>query len=127
MRGAGAVHGTLKRFSLCARTCEPRPSTKRPREADWRSQLAFATAIGLRENAIAMLVWSDACSVLTAATARARNGSFLFSDVVRPLKPAVSAARATPGTARRSSWGTWTIRSEEHTSELQSPSFISYA
>src|SRR5439155_14680552 len=51
--------------------------------------------------------WSDACSVLTAATARARNGSFLFSDVVMPVKPAVSAARATPGTARRSSWGTW--------------------
>ena len=105
MRGAGAVHGTLKRFSLWARTCEPSPSTKRPREAVCRSQLALATAIGLRENAIAMLVWSDACCVLTAATARARNGSFLFSDVVRPLNPAVSAARAVAGTARRSSWG----------------------
>ena len=84
MRGAGAVHGTLNRFSLCARTWEPSPRTKRPRDAFCRSQLTFATAIGLRENEIAMLVSSVGVVVATAASACARKGSFLFSDVVRP-------------------------------------------
>src|SRR5262249_20354531 len=82
--GAGGLHGALKRFSLWARTCDPRPRTKRPRDAIWRSQLAFATGIGLRENAMAIPVASPRRLVLTAATPRARKGSFLFSEVTRP-------------------------------------------
>jgi hypothetical protein len=84
MRGAGALHGTLKRFSLWARTCEPRPSTKRPREATWRSQLALATGMGLREKAMATPVERLMRAVVTAATPSARKGSFRFSEVTRP-------------------------------------------
>ena len=37
-RGTGALHGTLKRRSLCPFTCEPSPRRKRPREFACRSQ-----------------------------------------------------------------------------------------
>ena len=37
-RPAGAIHGTLNRRSLCALTCEPSPTTKRPFECRCRSQ-----------------------------------------------------------------------------------------
>ena len=30
MRAAGRPHSELNRFSMCGRTCEPRPSRKRP-------------------------------------------------------------------------------------------------
>jgi hypothetical protein len=44
----------------------------------------LATGIGLRENAMAMPVPRPMRVVLTAATARARNGSLRFSAVSTP-------------------------------------------
>jgi len=60
------------------------PRTNRPREATCKSQLAFATTIGLRGKAIATDVPSSMRSVFTAAMACARNGSCLFSIVSSP-------------------------------------------
>ena len=56
MRGAGGVHGTEKRRSLWALTCEPNPTTNRPPVAPARSHPTLATAIGERAKAIATLV-----------------------------------------------------------------------
>src|SRR2546428_425948 len=55
MRGAGGVHATEKRRSLCARTCDPRPTTKRPPVEPARSQPTCATPIGVRAKALAIL------------------------------------------------------------------------
>ena len=84
MRGAGGVHGTEKRRSLCALTCEPRPMTKRPPKEPAMSQPSSATAIGVRAKAIATPVWSSTRSVAAPATASARNGSCLFSIAMMP-------------------------------------------
>ena len=84
MRGAGGVHGTEKRRSLWARTCEPRPTTKRPAVDPARSQPTCATAIGVRAKEIATPVWSSIRSVAAPATASARNGSCLFSIEMMP-------------------------------------------
>ena len=54
--GPGDSNFTEKRRSLCALTCVPRPSVKRPPEAFCRSQAMCAVIIGLRENTVAMLV-----------------------------------------------------------------------
>ena len=67
-----------------ARICEPSPSTKRPPEADCKSQLALATGIGLRENAIAIPVQRASRDVFTAAIPSERNGSCRFSEVTTP-------------------------------------------
>jgi hypothetical protein len=84
MRGAGGVHGTEKRRSLWALTCEPSPTVNRPPVAPARSQLTLATAIGERAKAIATLVCSSMRSVAVPATASARNGSCLFSIAATP-------------------------------------------
>ncbi len=77
-----ATQGVLKRLSLCARICVPRPRTNRPREAICKSQEAWATTIGLRGNAMATAVPSPMRVVETAATPNARNGSFWLSWVI---------------------------------------------
>ena len=59
MRGAGAVHGTEKRFSLCGRICEPSPSVKRPPVLAARSQPILAATIGERGKEIATPVCSS--------------------------------------------------------------------
>ena len=84
MRGAGGVHGTEKRRSLCARTCEPKPTTKRPPVEPARSQPTLATAIGVRAKAIATPVCNSIRRVAVPATASARNGSCLFSIETTP-------------------------------------------
>ncbi|HEY1430839.1 MAG TPA: hypothetical protein VGF39_04310 [Stellaceae bacterium] len=84
MRGAGGVHGTEKRRSLWALTCEPKPTIKRPPVAPARSQPTLATAIGVRANAIATLVCNSIRSVAAPAIASARNGSCLFSIEATP-------------------------------------------
>src|SRR6185312_5789774 len=106
MRGAGGVHGAENRRSLCARTCDPSPTTKRPPVEPARSHPVSATAIGVRAKAIATEVCSSILSVAAPATASARNGSCLFSIVTMPSYPSASAARAASGTRRRFSCGT---------------------
>ena len=83
-RGAGASQGTENRRTLCARTCVPSPSTKRPRLARCRSQAVIAVTIGLRVNAVAIAVPSVTRSVDTAAAASGRNGSCCVSAVQTP-------------------------------------------
>jgi hypothetical protein len=60
-------------------TCEPRPRTKRPPEAFWRSQATCARIIGLRAEAIAIAVPRPIRDVVVEATARGRNGSWRVS------------------------------------------------
>lgn len=63
---------------MWAFTCEPRPSTKRPRDAFWRSHAVWARIIGLRAN----------------ATASDTNGSWrVTADQIAP-NPISSARRA---------------------------------
>ena len=75
MRAAGRLHGIEKRLWMCGRICVPRPSAKRPRESVCRSLLAWATSMGLRANATAMLLNSNARDVCSAASASGKNGS----------------------------------------------------
>ena len=81
------------------------PSAKRPFEAVCRSQQAFATTIGLRGKAMATAVPSSIRFVAVAATACARNGSWRFSIVSTPSKPAASASAAAADTSFRSFCG----------------------
>ena len=86
MRGAGAVHGTEKRRSLWARTCEPMPSvTRAPPKLEARSQPTLATVMGERAKAMATPVCSSMRLVAAPATASDRNGSCLFSWVLTPV------------------------------------------
>ena len=85
MRGAGADHGTEKRFSLCGLICEPRPSVKRPPVLAARSQPMLAAIIGERGKEIATPVCSSIFFVATPATASARKGSCRFSCVLTPV------------------------------------------
>ena len=105
MRAAGAIQGTLKRRSLCARTWLPRPSTKRPPEWRARSQAWFATIIGLRGKAMATEVASCTRSVAKAAKASGAKGSWRSSFAVTASNPSSSAARAEGPHARQSSTG----------------------
>jgi hypothetical protein len=57
---------------------------KRPPDARWISQLISAVIIGLRGKAIATDVPSVTRSVVIAAAASGRNGSFLISGVTMP-------------------------------------------
>ena len=54
---------------------------KRPFEYACRSQPMFATVIGVRANATAMLVPSSIVVVCSAASTRGRKGSWLISAV----------------------------------------------
>ena len=65
----------------------------------------FATTIGLRGKAMATAVPSSIRVEAPAATASARKGSWRFSIVSAPSKPAASAAAAAAGTSFRSFWG----------------------
>jgi hypothetical protein len=99
MRAAGLPQGMAKRRSMWARTCEPRPSWKRPSLISWRSLASTATFIGLRANATAM---AD-CRVMreVARAARARDGktSCLVSAAPKPSYPSFSAATAAASTS----------------------------
>src|ERR1700730_15329865 len=100
-RGPGGAQRTAKRRSLWALTWVPRPSTKRPPEAFWRSQAVCANTMGLRGKATAMAVPSCRRSVFTAATARGRKGSCFVPADQRQPKPMASARRASWATPRR--------------------------
>ena len=85
IRAAGDDHGMEKRFVMWARICDPRPSTKRPLEAAFKSWPTCASTIGVRANATAMPVTRSTRSVSCAAKASGMNGSWAVSAVWMPL------------------------------------------
>ena len=83
MRGAGCDQGIEKRRSTCGFTCDPSPSTKRPREYRARSNAVLASVIGVRPKAMAMAVPTVIRSVASAACSNCKNGSCFVSPTQR--------------------------------------------
>jgi hypothetical protein len=92
IRSAGADQGMLNRRSICARICEPMPSTNRPWLNVFRSLATAAIVIGLRANATATAVPSSNVEDFSAATSNGKNGSRVTSVDQTPSKPTRSAA-----------------------------------
>ena len=80
---------------MCAFTCVPKPSEKRPRLARATSQAVCAVIIGLRGNATAIAVPSRMSDVTVEATAHARKGGRFDSVNHIPANPSSSTRRAT--------------------------------
>jgi hypothetical protein len=93
----------LKRRSMCAFTCVPRPRMNRPPERAARSQAACATTTGLRAKAIATDVPTWAREVCSAIKAREMNGPCDVSRTKIPSKPHPSSVLASSATRLRSS------------------------
>ena len=70
----GRPHGMEKRRVMCAFTCDPRPSTRRPREKRWRSCAVYATDMGEREKATAIDVPMSIRSVARPPTRAGGTG-----------------------------------------------------
>ena len=102
MRATGLLHVIEKRFSMCGRICEPRPSTNRPPDIRCSRSAICARSMGLRANTIAMFVKSVARVVCSPARTSGKNGSCGPSAVYSPSKPMPSSSRAIVGTFGRS-------------------------
>jgi hypothetical protein len=84
MRAAGWPHSIENRLVMWGLIWLPRPRMKRPSEKRWRSWALWASVIGLRAKATAMLVPISIRSLCSAARSRVRNGSWLVSDANTP-------------------------------------------
>ena len=86
--GPGGRTWTAYRRSMCAFTCVPSPTRKRPPVVSASSQAICAVIIGLRGNATAIAVPRSIPSIASAAAAQLRYAVRPPSNSHRPPKPA---------------------------------------
>ena len=84
IHGPAGDQGTPKRRSICALTCVPSPSVKRPRDSFCKVQALMAVTAGLRGKAMATEVASFSLRVASAASAMMMKGSSLVSSTTMP-------------------------------------------
>ena len=84
IHGPAGDAGTPKRRSICALTCVPSPSVKRPPDSFCKVQALMAVTVGLRGKAMATEVAILSLDVAWAANPMMTKGSSLVSSTTMP-------------------------------------------
>ena len=84
IHGPAGDQGRPKRRSICALTCVPSPSVKRPRDSFCRVQALMAVTVGLRGKAMATEVASFSLAVACGGERHDDEGSSLVSSTTMP-------------------------------------------